>query len=47
MQVELAWDCGGRGQHHEVLDLPAAYLQGYLLAVDREPHAPPMSQSSP
>jgi hypothetical protein len=37
MQVELDWDCGDQGRHHEVLDLPEAYLQGYLLAVDRDP----------
>jgi hypothetical protein len=37
MQVELDWDCGDQGRPHEVPDLPEAYLQGYLLAVDRDP----------
>ena len=40
MQVELGWDCGGKGLHREVLELPGAYVEGYLLAVDGYPHTP-------
>jgi hypothetical protein len=39
LRVELGWECGGQGVHREVLDLPAAYVQGYLLAVDGYPQA--------
>jgi hypothetical protein len=34
MAVELSWDCGRRGGHADTIELPASYLQGYLLAVD-------------
>jgi hypothetical protein len=47
MQVELRWDCAGRGEPREVIELPAAYLQGYLLAVDGYPYAPRPGEIAP
>jgi hypothetical protein len=47
MAVALRWDCEGRGEPEETLELPPAYLQGYLLAVDGYPHAPLPTQLSP
>jgi hypothetical protein len=46
LQVALSWDCEGRGEPREVLELPPAYLQGYLLAVDGGPDAP-LTKSGP
>ena len=40
MAVELGWTCGRSGQQTERLELPASYLEGYLLAVDGYPYAP-------
>ena len=40
MQIALQWDCPNAGEHNEVLELPGAYVQGYLLAVDGYPHSP-------
>ena len=37
MSVQLRWDCGRRGEYDDALELPASYLQGYLLAVDGYP----------
>jgi hypothetical protein len=46
MQVELGWDCGGKGLHREVLELPASYVQGYLLAIEGHPLAPRPKEAS-
>jgi hypothetical protein len=40
MSVQLRWDCGRLGEHADDLELPASYLQGYLLAVDGYPYTP-------
>jgi len=40
MDVQLRWDCGRFGEHADELELPASYLQGYLLAVDGYPYTP-------
>ena len=47
MSVELGWTCGRAGDHAERLELPASYLEGYLLAVDGDPFAPNASSSMP
>ena len=39
MAVDLSWDCGRRGGDADRIELPASYLQGYLLAVDGYPDA--------
>ncbi|HSA80496.1 MAG TPA: hypothetical protein VLE23_06710 [Geminicoccaceae bacterium] len=40
MNVRLRWDCGRLGERADDLELPASYLQGYLLAVDGYPYTP-------
>jgi hypothetical protein len=40
MSVELGWTCGPGDEQTERLELPANYLDGYLLAVDGYPYAP-------
>ena len=40
MTVELGWTCGRSGGQAERLELPASYVEGYLLAVDGYPYAP-------
>jgi hypothetical protein len=40
MSVELGWTCALWGEEAERLELPASYLDGYLLAVDGYPYAP-------
>ncbi len=47
MSVELGWTCGQTGVHAERLELPASYLEGYLLAVDGYPYAPRAAESTP
>ena len=46
MIVELGWSCGRSGLHAERLELPASYLEGYLLAVDGYPYAPAAAESA-
>jgi hypothetical protein len=40
MSVQLSWDCGGRGERADSLELPSSYVEGYLLAVDGYPYTP-------
>jgi hypothetical protein len=47
MSVELGWTCGGSRGRTERLELPASYLEGYLLAVDGYPYAPGAAGSMP
>ena len=47
MSVQLRWDCGRFGERADALELPAAYLQGYLLAVDGYPYAPLPGTTTP
>jgi len=47
MSVQLRWDCGRRGEYDDALELPASYLQGYLLAVDGYPYAPGPGDAAP
>jgi hypothetical protein len=47
MAVELSWDCGRGGGHADTIELPASYLQGYLLAVDGYPHTPRPAPAPP
>jgi len=46
LRVQLSWDCGGRGERADEVELPASYLQGYLLAVDGYPYTPLPSSAS-
>ena len=47
MSVRLRWDCGRLGEQDDALELPASYLQGYLLAVDGYPYAPLPEEAAP
>ena len=47
MAVELSWDCGRGGGHADTIELPASYLQGYLLAVDGYPYTPRPAPAPP
>ena len=47
MSVQLRWDCGRFGEHADDLELPASYLQGYLLAVDGYPYTPLPQELTP
>jgi hypothetical protein len=47
MSVELGWSCGGSDLDQERLELPASYLDGYLLAVDGYTYAPAPSEAQP
>jgi hypothetical protein len=47
MSVRLRWDCGRLGGHADALELPASYLQGYLLAVDGYPYTPLPEEATP
>jgi hypothetical protein len=47
MSVQLRWDCGRRGEYSDTVELPASYLQGYLLAVDGYPYTPGPGDAAP
>jgi len=47
MSVQLRWDCGRFGERADALELPASYLQGYLLAVDGYPYTPLPAKTTP
>jgi hypothetical protein len=47
MSVQLRWDCGRLGEYADALELPASYLQGYLLAVDGYPYTPLSGEPTP
>ena len=47
LSVQLRWDCGRLGGHADALELPASYLQGYLLAVDGYPYTPLPEAAAP
>jgi hypothetical protein len=47
MSVQLRWDCGRRGERADEVELPASYVQGYLLAVDGYPYTPLPEEPAP